>query len=155
MIALLIIYCFTSWSRIFYLYRGVTIAGEGLQNFGLCSALRAFEQGGIFIVLHLLWHEASVFPDSSEGLPHSVPSHNTQWDVVWRTYAKPNPHWVITMWKWVNYEVNAVPNFKGVMALARVGYRKKNMYRGILWYLQKTAVYITVYYRLNFYHSLL
>jgi hypothetical protein len=32
----------------------LTIAGEGLQNFDLCSALRAFEQGGIFIVLHLL-----------------------------------------------------------------------------------------------------
>jgi hypothetical protein len=28
--------------------------GEGLQNLGLCSALRAFEQGEIFIVLHLL-----------------------------------------------------------------------------------------------------
>jgi hypothetical protein len=27
-----------------------TIAGEGLQNLGLSSALRAFEQGGIFIV---------------------------------------------------------------------------------------------------------
>jgi hypothetical protein len=32
----------------------VTIAGEGLQNLGLCLALRAFEQGGIFIVPHLL-----------------------------------------------------------------------------------------------------
>jgi hypothetical protein len=32
----------------------VTIAGEGLQNLGLCSALRAFEQGWIFIVPHLL-----------------------------------------------------------------------------------------------------
>jgi hypothetical protein len=31
-----------------------TIFGEGLQNLGLCSALRAFEQGGIFIVPHLL-----------------------------------------------------------------------------------------------------
>jgi hypothetical protein len=30
------------------------IAGEGLQNIGLFSALRAFEQGGIFIVPHLL-----------------------------------------------------------------------------------------------------
>jgi hypothetical protein len=38
----------------FYLYGGVTIAGEGLQNLGLCMALRAFEQGGIFIVPHLL-----------------------------------------------------------------------------------------------------
>jgi hypothetical protein len=32
----------------------VTYAGEGLSNLGLCSALRAFEQGGIFIVPHLL-----------------------------------------------------------------------------------------------------
>jgi hypothetical protein len=32
----------------------VTIAGEGLQNVGLCSTLRAFEQGGIFIVPHIL-----------------------------------------------------------------------------------------------------
>jgi hypothetical protein len=50
----LIIYGFTSHSRIFHLYGDVTIAGEGLQNLGLCSALRAFEQGGIFIVPHLL-----------------------------------------------------------------------------------------------------
>jgi hypothetical protein len=28
----------------------VTIAGEGPQNIGLCSTLRAFEQEGIFIV---------------------------------------------------------------------------------------------------------
>jgi hypothetical protein len=46
-------YSFTSCSRIFHLYGDVTIAGEGLQNLGLCSALRAFEQGGIFIVTHL------------------------------------------------------------------------------------------------------
>jgi hypothetical protein len=38
----------------FSLYGDVTIAGEGLQNLGLCSALRAFEQGGIFILPHLL-----------------------------------------------------------------------------------------------------
>jgi hypothetical protein len=30
------------------------IAPAGLQNLGLCSALRAFEQGGIFILPHLL-----------------------------------------------------------------------------------------------------
>jgi hypothetical protein len=46
----LIIYGFTSRSRIFHLYGDVTITGEGLQNLGLCSALRAFEQGGIFIM---------------------------------------------------------------------------------------------------------
>jgi hypothetical protein len=38
----------------FRLYGDVTITGEGLQNFGLCSALRAFEQEGIFIVPQLL-----------------------------------------------------------------------------------------------------
>jgi hypothetical protein len=47
------VYCFTSRSRIFHLY-GDVIAGEGLQNLGLCSSLRACEQGGIFIVPHLL-----------------------------------------------------------------------------------------------------
>jgi hypothetical protein len=57
----LIIYSFTSRSRIFHLYGDVTIAVEGLQNLSLCSALRAFEQGGIFIVPHLLRHGTSVF----------------------------------------------------------------------------------------------
>jgi hypothetical protein len=33
---------------------GVTITDEGLQNLGLSSALGVFEQGGIFIVPHLL-----------------------------------------------------------------------------------------------------
>jgi hypothetical protein len=50
----LVVHGFTSRSRIFHLYGDVTIAGEGWQNLGLCSALRAFEQGGIFIVPHLL-----------------------------------------------------------------------------------------------------
>jgi hypothetical protein len=45
---------FTSRSRIFHFYVEVTIAVERLQNLGLCSALRAFEQRGIFIVPHLL-----------------------------------------------------------------------------------------------------
>jgi hypothetical protein len=113
----LIIYCFTSRSRIFHLYGDITFTGEGLQNLGLCSALRAFEKGGIFIVPHLLWHGASVFPVSSEGLSHSVASYDTQRDVenlflpgssqvpiqspltthkgVWRTYSNPNPHGLV------------------------------------------------------------
>jgi hypothetical protein len=49
---MMVVYNFTSRSRIFHLHGDVT--GEGLQNLGLCSALRAFEQGGIFIVPHLL-----------------------------------------------------------------------------------------------------
>jgi hypothetical protein len=32
----------------------LTIVAEDLQNLGLCSALMAFEQGGIFVVPHLL-----------------------------------------------------------------------------------------------------
>jgi hypothetical protein len=50
----LVVYGLTSLSRFFHLYGDITIAGEGLQNLGLCSTLRAFEQGGIFIVPHLL-----------------------------------------------------------------------------------------------------
>jgi hypothetical protein len=38
----------------FFPYEVVTITGEVLQNLGQCSAFRAFEQGGIFIVSHLL-----------------------------------------------------------------------------------------------------
>jgi hypothetical protein len=48
----------------------------GLQNFG-----PSYEEGGIFIVPHLLWHGASVYPVSSEGPPHSVASYDTQGDV--------------------------------------------------------------------------
>jgi hypothetical protein len=56
----LIIYTFTSRSRHFHLDGDVTIVGEGLQNLGLCSALRAFEQGRIVIVcvrslIHVQW----------------------------------------------------------------------------------------------------
>jgi hypothetical protein len=59
----------------FHLYGGVIIAGEGLQNLGLWSALSAFVQGGIFIVPHMLWHGTSVFAVSSEGPPHAVASY--------------------------------------------------------------------------------
>jgi hypothetical protein len=45
---------FMSHARIFHLYGDVSITGKGLQNLGLCLALRAFEQGGIFIVPILL-----------------------------------------------------------------------------------------------------
>jgi hypothetical protein len=48
------IYWFTFRSRIIQLYRDVTNAGEGLQNLGLCSALWAFEQGGIVVTPQLL-----------------------------------------------------------------------------------------------------
>jgi hypothetical protein len=57
-------------------YGDVIIIGEGLQNLGLCSALKAFEQGGIFIVSHLLRLDFS-------GLPKDIqsPLTTTQGDV--------------------------------------------------------------------------
>ena len=82
----LIAYVFTSRSRIFHLYKDVTTAGEGQQNLGLSSALRAFDQGGIFIVPQLLWHGTSVFPVWFEGPPYSVASYDTQ------VYSTPDPH---------------------------------------------------------------
>jgi hypothetical protein len=39
---------------------------------------RLFKQGGIFIVPHLLWHGASVFPVSSEGPSHLIASYDSQ-----------------------------------------------------------------------------
>jgi hypothetical protein len=57
-----------------HLFGYVTIVGEGLQNLGLYLALRAFEQGGNFIMPHLL----CFFPVSSDEPPHSVASYNTQ-----------------------------------------------------------------------------
>ena len=44
-------------------------------NLGLYLALRVFEHGGIFLVPHLLWHEASVFPVSFEWPPHLITSY--------------------------------------------------------------------------------
>ena len=73
MIDWLIIYGFTSHSRILHLYGNVTIADEGLQNLDLCSALRAFEQGGIPAVTR----DLGFFSVSSEGSPHLVASYLT------------------------------------------------------------------------------
>jgi hypothetical protein len=69
-----------SRSRIFHLHGDITITSEGLQNLSLWSVFRAFEQGGIFIVPHLLWHRVSVFPFSSEAPPNSVASYDTKGD---------------------------------------------------------------------------
>jgi hypothetical protein len=85
----LIIYGFTSRSRIFHLYGDVTIAGEGLQILGLCSALRAFEQRGIFIVPHLLWHGVSVFRSHPKDRP--IQSPLTARMGMQRIYSNPDP----------------------------------------------------------------
>jgi hypothetical protein len=57
------------------------IMNEWMNCWLLDFNLRAFEQGGIFIVLHLQWHRASFFPVSTERPPHSATSYDTQGDV--------------------------------------------------------------------------
>ena len=60
----------TSHSRIVCSYGIVK-----LQNLALCSALilyKAFKDGGIFIVPHLLCHGASVFVASLKNCPYFV-----------------------------------------------------------------------------------
>jgi hypothetical protein len=56
------------------IYGDIIIFCEGMQTLDLCSALRAFEQEGIFIVSHL------VFPVSTEGLSHLIASFDSQRD---------------------------------------------------------------------------
>jgi hypothetical protein len=77
----LLIFHLTSQSRIFHFWADVTITGDWMQSLGLCSTFRAFEQEGIFIVPHLLWHRATVFQTLSKGLPHSVASYDTHGNV--------------------------------------------------------------------------
>jgi hypothetical protein len=70
----------------FDLYGEVTNYGEGLQNLGLCSALRAFEQGGIFIVPHLLWQGPRFFRSHPKDRPIKSPL------TTYRIYFNPSSH---------------------------------------------------------------
>jgi hypothetical protein len=62
----LFIYLFIPQEQFFSYLAAVTITGVRAANSGLYSALGSFEQGGIFIVPHLLRHGASVYTASSE-----------------------------------------------------------------------------------------
>jgi hypothetical protein len=68
--------CLEPHEQFFKYLAAVTITGDKAANLGLCSALRTFEQGGIFIVPHLLRHGASVYTVSI-GRPEP---HVPQWD---------------------------------------------------------------------------
>jgi hypothetical protein len=59
--------CLKPHEQFFSHLAAVTITGDSAANFGLCSALKAFEQGGIFIVPYLLQHGTSVYTVSSEA----------------------------------------------------------------------------------------
>jgi hypothetical protein len=56
----------------------LTIVGEGLQNVGLCSALRAFEQGGIFDRATPTVTRDLVFSSLIRRTAHSVASYDTR-----------------------------------------------------------------------------
>jgi hypothetical protein len=47
----------------------VIIVDEVLQNLGLWSVLKAFQQERIFIVPHMLWHRTSVFLSHPKDRP--------------------------------------------------------------------------------------
>jgi hypothetical protein len=73
----LTIYCFSPAQKKIHIDGVLTFTGEGLHNLGLCSALRAFEQRGSFIVPQPLWQVTWIFLGASvlsEGSPHSVGS---------------------------------------------------------------------------------
>jgi hypothetical protein len=85
----LIIYCFTSCSRIFHLHVDVTIADEGLQNLSLCSALRAFEQGGSLSCHTCCDTEPRFFQSHPKDRP--IQSPLTKHEGIWRIYSNPDP----------------------------------------------------------------
>jgi hypothetical protein len=92
----LIIHCFTSRLRIFHLYGEVTITGEGIQNLGLCSALRAFEQEEIFMYHTCCDTGPRFFQSHLKDCP--IQSALTTHKGMWKIYSKPDPHGNISKW---------------------------------------------------------
>jgi hypothetical protein len=88
------IYSVTSRSIIFHIYGNVTIAGEWLQNIGLCWALRTFEQGGIFIVPYLLLHVTSFFFRKDRTIQSPLTIH----EMMRGIHSNPDPH-IIDSWE--------------------------------------------------------
>jgi hypothetical protein len=87
----LIIYGFTSRSRIFHLYGDVPITGEGLQNLGLCSALRTFEQEGMLIVPPACCNTGPRF-FRSHPKDRLIQSPLMTHKGMWRTNSNQDPH---------------------------------------------------------------
>jgi hypothetical protein len=106
---IIIIYCFTSCSRIFHLYEDVTITGEGLQNLGQCSvqglragrdlnrATPAVTQGLCFSSLIRRTAPFSRLLPHTRGCGGSIlariyQSPFTTHVGMWRIYSCPDPH---------------------------------------------------------------
>jgi hypothetical protein len=108
----LIVYGFMSRSRIFHLYGNITIEGERLQNLGLCSVLRAFEQEGIFIVSLLLWHGTSIF---SVLIRRTAPFSRLLWHTrgcvgsILTQILKGFVSWNMNMWWYIVMTIRGSP----------------------------------------------
>jgi hypothetical protein len=121
----LIIKGFTSRSRIFHLYEDVIIAGEGLQNLGLCSALRAFEQGEIFIVPHLLWHGPPFFRSHPKDRPNQTPL--TTHMGMWRSILTR----ILTGTRRIQFIEHIIPCY--LLNIERILSREKIVWRLFVW----------------------
>jgi hypothetical protein len=83
---------YLQYSRIFHLYGDVTIAGEGLQKFGLYSALRAFEQEFKgYLSCHKCCDTGQRF-FQSHPKDHPIQSPLTTHKGMWRIYSNPDLH---------------------------------------------------------------
>ena len=86
--------------------------GEGLQNLVLCSKPTAFEQGGIFIVPHLLWRGTLVGGSCSQDHPKLVAFHDNQrklktYEELWlvRLVIKHLKWWNIYLYDFWNFQL--------------------------------------------------
>jgi hypothetical protein len=93
-----------SLSRIVLTCEDVISAGEEMQNLGLCSALMAFVQRGVFIGSRLpLWHRTSVFAVSSGEPPHLGAPYHKQ-GIRWAN-SNPGPNKAIATEIIANYKI--------------------------------------------------
>jgi hypothetical protein len=90
----LIIYCFTSRSRIFHLYKDVTITGEGLQNLDLKYARRSrpLSREGSLSCHTYFDTRTRFFRSHSKDRP--IQSPFTTHMGMRRIYSNPDPHGV-------------------------------------------------------------
>ena len=98
-------------ARKYFSYRDIAM-GEGLQNLVLCSKPTAFEQGGIFIVPHLLWHGTLVGGSRSQDHPKLVAFHDKQrklktYEELWlvRLVIKHLKWWNIYLYDFWNFQL--------------------------------------------------
>jgi hypothetical protein len=78
------------------------LPGEGLQNLGRCLALKVFEQGGIFIVPHLLWHGPWFSHPKDSSIQSPLMTHKE----MLRIYSNPHSHRSILLSKYVTISIS-------------------------------------------------